>query len=389
MENYKYILSEENLSFVKEISKFAKSEIQPIAKKLDQTNEFNKDIFKKMSELGLFGGYFPEKYNGTKLDYPTYIFLVTEVARYSPSVAVTFTVQVSLASDPIYKFGTEEQKEKYLKKMLSGELVGCFCLTEPGAGSDAANLRCTAIRNGNHYILNGTKMFITNGAVADVGVLFARTTKEIDLKAKHKGISAFIVETKTPGFKANKITDELGMRGSGLAELVLEDVKVPAENLLGQEGEGFKIAMATLDGGRAGIAAQANGIAIGAYEQVLNYVKVREQFDKPIAAFQNTQFKLAMMRTKIDASLLLTHHSAVIKNIAGAEKMYRRKVSEAKLFAAKVCKEVALEALQLHGGYGYIGEYAAERFLRDSVLIDIYEGTAEIQQTVISRFLLG
>lgn len=389
MENYQYILNEESLNFVKEISKFAKSEIQPLAKKLDQTNEFNKDIFKKMGELGLFGGYFPEKYNGTNLDYPTYVFLVTEVSRHSPSVAVTFTVQVSLSSDPIYKFGTEEQKEKYLKKMLTGELVGCFCLTEPGAGSDAANLRCTAIRDGNNYILNGTKMFITNGAAADVCVLFARTTKEIDLKAKHKGISAFIVETKTSGFKANKITDELGMRGSGLAELVLEDVKVPAENLLGKEGEGFKIAMATLDGGRAGIAAQANGIAIGAYEQVLSYVKVREQFDKPIAAFQNTQFKLAMMRTKIDASLLLTHHAAVIRNIAGAEKMYRRKVSEAKLFAAKVCKEVALEALQLHGGYGYIGEYPAERFLRDSILIDIYEGTGEIQQTVISRFLLG
>lgn len=389
MENYQYILNEENLNFVAEISKFAKSEIQPLAKKLDQTNEFNKDIFKKMGELGLFGGYFPEKYNGTNLDYPTYVFLVTEVSRYSPSVAVTFTVQVSLSSDPIYKFGTEEQKEKYLKKMLTGELVGCFCLTEPGAGSDAANLRCTAIKDGNHYIINGTKMFITNGAAADVCVLFARTTKEIDLKAKHKGISAFIVETKTSGFKANKITDELGMRGSGLAELVLEDVKVPAENLLGKEGEGFKIAMATLDGGRAGIAAQANGIAIGAYEQVLKYVKVREQFDKPIASFQNTQFKLAMMRTKIDASLLLTHHAAVIRNIAGAEKMYRRKVSEAKLFAAKVCKEVALEALQLHGGYGYIGEYPAERFLRDSILIDIYEGTGEIQQTVISRFLLG
>jgi butyryl-CoA dehydrogenase len=298
-------------------------------------------------------------------------------------------VHVSLASNPIDAFGTDEQKEKYLRPMLAGEKIGCYAMTEPDAGSDFANMNTQAVREGDHYRITGSKVFITNGAAADVCVLFARLGDRSTHAKRHGGITAFIIDTKSPGFTVNKIHDELGMRGSGLSELVLQDVMVPAENLLGQEGQGFKIAMHTVDGGRAGISGQANGIAIAAYEQLVDYAQGRTVFGQKLSAFQNTQFKAAEMRSKIDASLLLTHHAAVLRRTAGAEALYSRKVSEAKWFAAQTVKEVAREALQLHGGYGYIGEYPAERYLRDSILIDIYEGTGEVQRTVIARHIFG
>jgi alkylation response protein AidB-like acyl-CoA dehydrogenase len=389
MDNYRHILSDEQLDFVSEVARFGQKEIAPRAKDIDTSNDFPLDLFRKMAEMGLYGAYFDEKWGGAGLDYETYVAIVTELSRHSGSVGVIFSVQVSLAAAPIDSFGTDEQKEKYLRPLLSGDAVGCYAMTEPDAGSDFANMNTQAVREGDHYRITGNKVFITNGAAADTCVLFARLGDKSGHQKRHGGITAFIVETASAGFTANKIHDELGMRGSGLSELVLEDVLVPAENLLGKEGEGFKIAMHTVDGGRAGISGQANGIAIAAYEQLVSYAQGRTIFGQKLSSFQNTQFKAAEMRAKIDASLLLTHHAAQLRTKPGAESLYSRKVSEAKWFAAQTVKEAAREALQLHGGYGYIGEYPAERYLRDSILIDIYEGTGEVQRTVIARHIFG
>ncbi len=389
MQNYRYILTDEQLEFVGEVARFGAKEVAPRAKEIDVSNEFPCDLFRKMGEMGLFGAYFDGEWGGSELDYPTYVALVTEISRHSAAVGVILSVQVSLAANPVSAFGTPEQKEKYLRPMLSGEKVGCYGMTEPDAGSDFANMSTRAVRAGDVFRITGNKIFITNGSAADFCVLFARIGVKEEQSKRHGGITAFIVEMDSPGFTVNKIEDELGMRGSGLAELVLEDVVVPAENMLGREGRGFQLAMNTLDGGRAGIAGQANGISLAAYDQGVDYVKGRKIFGKPLSSFQNTQFKIAEMRAKIDASLLLTHHAAAIRNLSGAESMYSRKVSEAKWFAAQVVKQVAADALQLHGGYGYIGDYPAERFLRDSVLIDIYEGTGEVQRTVIARHIFG
>jgi butyryl-CoA dehydrogenase len=389
MDNYRYILTDEQLDFVSEVARFGQKEIAARAKEIDVSNDFPRDLFKKMAEMGLFGAYFPEQWGGAGLDYETYVAIVTELSRHSGSVGVIYSVQVSLASNPIFSFGTDEQKDRWLRPLLSGEKVGCYAMTEPDAGSDFANMNTQAVREGSSYRITGNKIFITNGAAADTCVLFARLGDRSTHQKRHGGITAFIIDMKSPGFSVNKIHDELGMRGSGLSELVLENVMVPAENRLGADGEGFKVAMHTVDGGRAGISGQANGIAIAAYDQAVEYTQGRTIFGQKVSSFQNTQFKAAEMRAKIDASLLLTHHAAVLRRTPGAEALYSRKVAEAKWFAAQTVKEVAREALQLHGGYGYIGEYPAERYLRDSILIDIYEGTGEVQRTVIARHIFG
>jgi butyryl-CoA dehydrogenase len=389
MDNYRHILTDQQLEFVAEVARFGQKEVAPRAKEIDVSNQFPRDLFKKMADMGLYGAYFPEPWGGAGLDYETYVAIVTELSRHSGSAGVIYSVQVSLASNPIFSFGTDEQKDLWLRPLLSGEKIGCYAMTEPDAGSDFANMNTQAVREGDRYRITGNKVFITNGAAADICVLFARLGDRSTHPKRHGGITAFLIDMKSPGFTANQIHDELGMRGSGLSELVLDNVLVPAENRLGAEGEGFKIAMHTVDGGRAGISGQANGIAIAAYDQIVEYSQGRTVFGQKLSSFQNTQFKVAEMRAKIDASLLLTHHAAVLRRTPGAEALYSRKVAEAKWFAAQTVKEVAREALQLHGGYGYIGEYPAERYLRDSILIDIYEGTGEVQRTVIARHIFG
>jgi alkylation response protein AidB-like acyl-CoA dehydrogenase len=374
-------LSEEHQMMQKMVREFALNECEPTAAQRDEEEYFDFAIWHKMAELGLCGIPWPEEYGGASADYLSYVIAVEELSRVDASIGVTLSAHTSLAGWPVYKFGTEEQKQKYLRAMAEGRSMGAYCLTEPGSGSDAAGMKTTAVLDGDEWILNGSKIFITNGGYADINIVFAQTNPEL----KHKGITAFIVEKSFPGFSVGKKEKKLGIRSSATTEVIFEDCRVPKENLLGQVGEGFKIAMMTLDGGRNGIAAQALGIAQGALDHAVAYAKERVQFGKPISKLQATQFKLADMATKIEAARLLTYQAAWREDQGIS---YGLQSAMSKLFAGDISMEVTIEAVQVFGGYGYTREYPVERFMRDAKITQIYEGTNEIQRLVIGSFLL-
>ena len=371
--------TEEQEMMRKMVRDFAETEIAPFVEKME-AGEFPREILKKMGELGLMGIPVPEQYGGAEMDFISYIIAIHEISKVSATVGVILSVHTSVGTNPILYFGTEEQKEKYVPKLASGEYLGAFCLTEPSAGSDAASLKTRAVKKDGHYVLNGSKVFITNGGEADVYIVFAST----DPEAGTKGISAFIVEKDTPGFIVGKDEHKMGLYGSRTVQLTFEDMEVPAGNLLGQEGEGFKIAMSNLDSGRIGIAAQALGISEAALKAATDYAKERKQFGKPIAAQQGVGFKLADMGTAVEAAKLLIYRAAQLRSEGqkcGIE------ASMAKLFASKTAVEVTTEAIQVFGGYGYTKDYPVERYFRDAKVTEIYEGTSEIQRIVISKQL--
>lgn len=373
-------LSEEHEMIRKMVRDFARNEVAPTAAERDEEERFDRALFDQMAELGLTGIPWPEEYGGIGSDYLAYVIAVEELSRVCASTAVTLSAHTSLAGWPIFKFGTEEQKQKYLRPMAEGKKIGAYGLTEPGSGSDAGGMKTTAKRDGDHYILNGSKIFITNGGIADIYVVFALT----DPESKQRGSSAFIVESDAPGFSVGKKESKLGIRSSPTTEIIFEDCRIPAENLLGEEGQGFKIAMQTLDGGRNGIAAQAVGIAQGALDAAADYAKERHQFGKPIAAQQGIGFKLADMATGVEAARLLTYQAAWLES----EGMpYGKESAMSKLFAGDTAMKVTTEAVQVFGGYGYTKDYPVERFMRDAKITQIYEGTQEIQRLVISRML--
>ncbi|MCP1160830.1 MULTISPECIES: acyl-CoA dehydrogenase [Bacillus] len=371
--------TEEQEMMRKMVRDFAQSEIAPFIEKMEQ-GEFPRDILKKMGGLGLMGIPVPEKYGGAEMDFTSYIIAINELSKVSATVGVILSVHTSVGTNPILYFGTEEQKQKYVPKLAAGEYLGAFCLTEAGAGSDAGSLKTKAVRNGDEYILNGSKVFITNGGEADVYIVFASTSPELGTK----GVSAFIVEKGTPGLVIGKDEEKMGLHGSRTVQLSFEDMWVPAENLLGAEGEGFKIAMANLDAGRIGIAAQALGIAEAALEAAVAYSKERSQFGKPISHQQGIGFKLADMATNVEASRLLVYQAAMMRQNGERCGM---QASMAKLFASKTAVETSIEAVQVFGGYGYTEDYPVERYFRDSKITEIYEGTSEIQRIVISKNL--
>ncbi|MCG3086999.1 acyl-CoA dehydrogenase [Sporosarcina cyprini] len=373
-------LSEEHEMIRKMVRDFAMKDVAPTAAERDEEERFDMDIFKKMAELGLTGIPWPEEYGGIGSDYLAYVIAVEELSRVCASTGVTLSAHTSLAGWPVYKFGTEEQKQKYLRPMAEGTKIGAYGLTEPGSGSDAGGMRTTAKLDGDHYVLNGSKIFITNGGIADIYIVFAVT----DPESKHKGTSAFIVEKDFAGFSVGKKEKKLGIRSSPTTEIMFDNCRVPKENLLGEEGEGFIIAMKTLDGGRNGIAAQAVGIAQGALDAAVDYAKERVQFGKPIAANQGVGFKLADMATATEASRLLTYQAAWLES---NNLPYGKASAMAKLMAGDTAMKVTTEAVQVFGGYGYTKDYPVERFMRDAKITQIYEGTQEIQRLVISRML--
>lgn len=373
-------LSEEHEMIRKMVRDFARNEVAPTAAERDEEERFDMDLFKKMAELGLTGIPWPEEYGGIGSDYLAYCIAVEELSRVCASIGVTLSAHTSLAGWPVYKFGTEEQKQKYLRPMAQGEKIGAYGLTEPGSGSDAGGMKTTARLEGDHYVLNGSKIFITNGGIADTYIVFALT----DPSQRQRGTSAFIVEKEFEGFSVGKKEKKLGIRSSPTTEIVFEDCKVPKENMLGKEGDGFKIAMMTLDGGRNGIAAQAVGIAQGALDASVEYAKEREQFGKPIAANQGISFKIADMATSIEASRLLTYQAAWLES-EGLP--YGKESAMSKLMAGDTAMKVTTEAVQIFGGYGYTKDYPVERYMRDAKITQIYEGTQEIQRLVISRMV--
>ncbi len=375
-------LTEEQKMLKDMVRRFAEEQVKPRAKEIDEKCEIPKEIIQQLAELGLMGIHVPEEYGGSALDYVAYAMVVEELSRACASTGVLVSAHTSLVVDPILKYGTEEQKKKYLVPLAKGEKIGAHAMTEPGAGTDVTSISTTAKRDGDYYILNGTKHFITNAREADIFLVFAMTDKE----KKHKGMSAFIVEKGTPGFEVTKYEHKLGIRGSSTGELVFEDCRIPAENLLGEEGQGFYIAMYCYDGGRIGIAAQAVGIAQAAFEEAVEFAKTRVQFGQPIVNFQAIQFKLADMATLIEAARLLYLKAAWLKD-QGIPSFY--KVSAmAKLFASDVAMRVTREAIQVHGGYGYTTDYDVERHYRDAKITEIYEGTIEAQRLTIARALL-
>ncbi|ADE72160.1 acyl-CoA dehydrogenase [Priestia megaterium] len=371
-------LSEEHEMIRKMVRDFAKNEVAPTAAQRDEEERFDRGIFTQMADLGLTGIPWPEQYGGIGSDYLAYCIAVEELSRVCASTGVTLSAHTSLAGWPIYTFGTEEQKQKYLKPMATGEKIGAYGLTEPSAGSDAGGMRTLAVKDGEDYILNGSKIFITNGGEADIYVVFAR------IDPNEKRTSAFIIEKDMPGFSVGKKEKKLGIRSSPTTEIIFEDCRVPKENLLGNEGEGFKVAMMTLDGGRNGIAAQAVGIAQGALDAAVAYAKERQQFGKPIISQQGIAFKLADMATSIEAARLLTYQAAWLES-QGLP--YGKESAMSKLYAGDTAMKVTTEAVQVFGGYGYTKDYPVERFMRDAKITQIYEGTQEIQRLVISRYL--
>ncbi|RWZ58950.1 acyl-CoA dehydrogenase [Halobacillus fulvus] len=375
-----FTLTEEQQMLRKMVRDFAKNEVEPTAAERDEEERFDRGIFDKMAELGLTGIPWPEEYGGIGSDFVSYVIAVEELSRVCASTGVTLSAHISLASWPIYKFGNEEQKKTYLSQLASGEKLGGYALSEPGAGSDVSSMRTQAIWKDDHYVLNGNKVWITNGGVGDLYIVFAKT----DPDAGTRGVSAFIVEKGTPGFTFGKKEKKLGIRSSPTTELIFEDCKIPKENLLGEEGQGFKIAMMTLDGGRNGIAAQAVGIAQGALDESVAYAKEREQFGKPIASLQGISFKLADMATEIEASRLLTYQAAYLESEG---QPYAKASAMAKLYAGDTAMKVTTEAVQVHGGYGYTKDYPVERYMRDAKITQIYEGTQEIQRLVIGRMV--
>ena len=359
------------------VKSFALNEVKPIAAEVDETERFPMENVKKMGELGMMGIPFDKKYGGAGGDVLSYILTVEELSKVCATTGVIVSAHTSLGAGAINDFGTEEQKQKYLAPLAKGEKIGAFGLTEPGAGTDAAGQQTVAVLDGDHYVLNGSKIFITNGGVADTFVIFAMTDK----KQGTRGISAFIVEKDFPGFSIGKVEDKLGIRGSSTTELIFENCIVPKENLIGKEGKGFGMAMKTLDGGRIGIAAQALGIAEGAYEEAIKYMKERKQFGRNLGAFQGLQWMIAEMDTKIEAARHLVYKAAWLKQ---NKLPYTVDAARAKLFAAEVAMEVTTKAVQIHGGYGYTKDYPVERMMRDAKITEIYEGTSEVQKMVIS-----
>lgn len=363
------------------LTEFVKNEVEPIAAEIDESEEFPIETVNKMARYGMMGMPFPKEYEGAGTDYLTYIIAVEELAKACGTTSVILSAHTSLCAGPIFEFGTKEQKQKYLPDLLSGRKIGAFGLTEPNAGTDASGQQSQAVKDGDYYILNGSKIFITNGGVADTFVIFAMTDRSVGTK----GISAFIIDKGMPGFSIGKVENKMGIRASSTTELIFEDVKVPAENMLGKEGKGFGIAMKTLDGGRIGIAAQALGLAEGALDHAVAYMKERKQFGKPLSAFQGLQWYAAEMKVKVEAAKLLVYRAAWNKQEG---KSYSVEAAEAKLFASETAMEVTTKALQILGGYGYTKEYPLERMMRDAKITEIYEGTSEVQKMVIAGNLL-
>ena len=359
---------------------FAKNEVDPVAADVDATEEVPMENVKKLARYGFFGIPFPKEYGGQGADYLAYSMAVEELSKKCATTGVIVSAHTSLCCAPIFENGNEEQKKKYLPDLLSGRKIGAFGLTEPGAGTDASGQKTTAVLDGDEYVLNGSKIFITNGGFADVFVVIAVTDKT----KGYKGISAFIVEKGTPGFSVGEPEDKMGIRGSSTCELIFEDCRIPKENLLGREGKGYTLALKTLDGGRIGIASQALGIAEGAIDETVKYVKERKQFGKRISQFQNTQFQLADMQTKTDAAQLLVYRAASTK---GNGEEYMHQAAMAKLFAAENASDVTRRCLQLFGGYGYTRDYPIERMMRDAKITEIYEGTSEVMRMVVSNWM--
>ena len=373
-------LDKEHLLLQQMYRAFAENEVEPVAADVDATEEVPMENVKKMAKYGFFGIPFPKEYGGQGADYVAYAMAVGELSKKCATTGVIVSAHTSLCCAPIYENGTEEQKKKYLPDLLAGKKFGAFGLTEPGAGTDASGQRTTAVLDGDEYVLNGSKIFITNAGFADVFIVIAMTDRS---KGNH-GISAFIVERGTPGFTVGEPEDKMGIRGSSTCELIFEDCRIPKENLLGREGKGFAIAMKTLDGGRIGIASQALGIAEGAIDETVKYTTERKQFGRRISQFQNTQFELADMKTTAEAAQLLVYRAADAK---GAGIPYGHFAAMAKLFAADAASDITRRCLQLFGGYGYTRDYPIERMMRDAKITEIYEGTSEVMKMVVSSWM--
>jgi acyl-CoA dehydrogenase len=373
--------TDEQLMMRNMVRDFAQNEISPFIERME-AGEFPRDILRKMGELGLMGITVPAEYGGADMDFTSYIIAIHELSKVSAVVGVILSVHTSVGTNPILYFGNEQQKQHYIPKLATGEYLGAFCLTEPSAGSDAGSIQTRAVLDVDHYVLNGSKIFITNGGEADVYIVFAVTNPE----ARTQGISAFIVERDTPGFIIGKDEKKMGLHGSRTVQLTFENMRIPASQLLGQEGQGFKIALANLDVGRIGIAAQSLGIAQVALEAATSYAKERNQFGKPIAQQQAVGFKLADMATAVEAANLLVYRAASLR---AQQLPCAKEASMAKLFASQTAMNTAIEALQIFGGYGYTKDYPVERYFRDAKVTQIYEGTSEIQRIVISKYLLG
>ena len=356
--------------------RFAENEIRPLAMEMDETETYSMELLEKMQRLGFFGIPYPEKYGGGGGDTLAYTLCMEEVSKVDASTGITISVHTSLCCGAIYQFGSEEQKETYLRPLIDGRKVGCFALTEPNAGSDASGLQTSAVQEGDEYVLNGAKVFITNSGFADIFLVFAVTDKALGTE----GISAFIVPRETPGLSVSPNIPRMGIRASSNCGVSFENVRIPAKNRLRREGLGYEIALQALDGGRIGIGAQSVGIAQGAWNEAFKYVKERKQFGRPINAFQNTRFKLAEMQTKIDAARLMVWRAAALKD---SGKEYSSEAAMCKLFAAEVANEVTRQCVQLMGGYGYSREYSVERMMRDAKITEIYEGTSEVMKMVI------
>ena len=380
-----FVLSKEHEMLRKMYREFAETEVKPLAQEIDEEERFPMETVKKLGKLGMMGIYFPKQYGGAGADPLAYAMCVEELAKVCGTTAVVVSAHTSLCCAPIFENGTEEQKRKYLPDLLSGRKIGAFGLTEPNAGTDASGQQTTAVLEGDHYVLNGSKCFITNGNVADTFVVFAMT----DTTKGNHGISAFIVEKDFPGFSTGKHEKKMGIRGSSTCDLIFEDCIVPKENLLGKEGKGFKIAMQTLDGGRIGIAAQALGLGEGAVNEAIKYTQERVQFGRRLSQFQNTQFQLADMHTRMQAAQYLVYSAAMKKaeHAKNPKVSYSMDAAMAKLFAAEAASDVTRRAVQLFGGYGYTREYPVERMMRDAKITEIYEGTSEVQRMVIASNL--
>lgn len=374
-------LTEEQELLRKTIREVSEENFKEKAKDIDKTHRFPRENFNLLAKLGMTGLTIPEEYGGSGLDYVSYSIVIEEIARCCATTSVILAVHLSLCSMPIFKFGSDFLKNKYLKKLASGELLGAYCLSEPGSGSDAAAMQTIANDKGDHFILNGTKAWITNGQEADLYIVFAQTNPDL----KHKGITAFVIEKNTPGVSFGKLEDKLGIRASATCQMMLDNVKIPKESVLGEVGEGFKIAMMTLDRGRIGIASQALGIAQASYDLASSYAKSREAFGKKIINFQAIQFMLVEIATEIEAGRLLTYQAA---NMYDEGLNFTRQSAEAKLFCSELASKAANKAVQILGGYGYTTEYDAERYLRDAKITEIYEGTSEIQRIVIAKNII-
>jgi alkylation response protein AidB-like acyl-CoA dehydrogenase len=375
-------LDEDHQMLRDSIRRFAEEEIEPKAAHYDRTREFPHESVRKAAELGLMGVMVSPDHGGAGMDALSYVIAIEEISRVDASLGVILSVNNSLYCHPVEKFGTDEQKKQYLAPYAAGEKIGAYCLTEANSGSDAGSLRTSAVRKGDKWILNGSKVFVTNGVASDACIVYAKTEPDAP---NSRGISAYIVEKGFPGYSIGKPETKLGITSSGSVEIVLKDCEVPADNLLGEEGQGFKVALHTLDGGRIGIAAQALGIAQGALDKAVRYAKEREQFGKAIAELQSIQWMLADMATDTDAARLMTYRAAHAKE---TKERYTLEASMAKLFASEVCNRVAYKAVQIFGGYGYISEYPVERYFRDARITEIYEGTSEIQRLVIASHIL-